>query len=100
MVQQVRSIEKPRPKHEEAKKLTRVETEEDDVIFKPLIRPKNGSMIDRVGNELQSKIASELTLQLIDKKKELYLFGTRKVNAQMINDHLMVRVGGGFMPFD
>ena len=30
-------------------------------------------------------------------KEKQYLFGTKKISAQIINKKLMIRVGGGFM---
>lgn len=36
----------------------------------------------------------------MDAEKNLYLFGTRKVYAKVINGKLMVRVGGGYMGFE
>jgi hypothetical protein len=62
--------------------------------------PKNASLMDRMIREMEDKVMSKLTLQLMDKEKNLYLFGTKRVTAKVINEKLMVRVGGGFMPFE
>jgi|JI9StandDraft_2_1071091.scaffolds.fasta_scaffold537415_1 hypothetical protein len=36
----------------------------------------------------------------MDAEKSIYLFGTRKVVAKVINGKLMIRVGGGYMAFE
>lgn len=43
---------------------------------------------------------SELTLLLVDKAKNLYLFGTKRVTAKLQNGKLLLRVGGGYMEFE
>lgn len=48
---------------------------------------------------MQDEINAALRLILIDKEKNLYKFGTKRVTVKEMNGKLWVRVGGGYMEY-
>ena len=58
-------------------------------------------MTDLIDTMLENFVKThkvKVPIHRIDESK--YLFGTRVINAQIINGVLMVRVGGGFMSME
>lgn len=52
-------------------------------------------------DELLAKYINEMDIQVPIRRLEFgyYLFGTRKIYAKVLNNKLVVRVGGGYMSF-
>ena len=53
-------------------------------------------------DELLEKYINDagVNLPIVRLTEGLYLFGTRKINAKVQGDRIVVRVGGGFLPLD
>lgn len=69
-------------------------------LFKKLIVAKNADVVDKMLIEAQNAVQGDISLVLIDKAKNLYQFGTKRVTCKVQNGKLLLRVGGGYMSFE
>ena len=62
-----------------------------------LYKAENGDIVD----ELLAKYKNSMEISVPIRRlgDGFYLFGTRKIFAKVLNNKLVVRVGGGFMSF-
>jgi hypothetical protein len=60
-----------------------------------LYRPVKGDAVDEMFAGYLNKAKLEIEVQRISASN--YMFGTKKILAKIINDKLVIRVGGGYM---
>ena len=58
-------------------------------------KPVKGDIIDEKWAEYLNN--ANLKLPVVREKEGVYIFGTKKVTAKILNENLMIRVGGGYM---
>ncbi len=58
-------------------------------------KPTRGDLIDEYFADYVNKL--DCPVPLIRKGGGQYIFGTKKIYAKIINDKLVIRVGGGYM---
>jgi hypothetical protein len=93
MLKELKQINKDRKK---------LEDDFDDMrkqVFKmkqiKLYKPVKGDEVDEMFAEHLNKAKLAIDVQRISASN--YMFGTKKILAKIINDHLVIRVGGGYM---
>jgi hypothetical protein len=60
-----------------------------------LYKPVKGDAVDEMFAGYLNKAKLEIEVQRISASN--YMFGTKKILAKIINDRLVIRVGGGYM---
>lgn len=60
--------------------------------------PQGGDLLDELLAEYLSHNTCPVPIQKIS--EGVYMFGTRRISAKVLNGKLVVRVGGGYMPID
>lgn len=87
----------------EASEEERLRLEEEErlrLLPKPRVRyiPVKGDKVDEKMAVYMNNIDMDVPMQRLGDGQ--YMFGTRKVFAKIMNDKLVIRVGGGFMLID
>jgi len=72
--------------------------EDDPFVRKTRYASRKGDAVDEMVEDYLNANDTHLPIERI--KKGQYLFGTKKIAAEVRNGKLLVRVGGGFMTLD
>ena len=93
LLQQLNEIYQSRKELEE--KYSEVRKEIFKMKHIKLYKPVKGDVVDEMFAGLRNKAELEIEVKRISASN--YLFGTKKILAKIVNDKLVIRVGGGYM---
>lgn len=64
-----------------------------------LYAPVSNDPVDELLAKYINSMAVDVPIRKVDGEQGFYMFGTRKIYAKVMNNKLVVRVGGGYMSF-